>query len=83
MPFLKNRELRIKVANTKKENDNPNAKTDEFINPEVLKNIEETTKRIVKTIGVTVGVAVLAFKAVDILGEIAVKKTRSGDTPKN
>jgi hypothetical protein len=81
MPFLKDRELRIKVANTKNEKTAPT--TDEPINPEKLKNIEETAKRVVKNVVVTVGVAILAIKAVDILGEIAVKKTRSGDSPES
>jgi lipopolysaccharide/colanic/teichoic acid biosynthesis glycosyltransferase len=81
MQFLRDRELRIKVANTKNENKTPT--TDEFVDPEKLKNIEETAKRVVKTIVVTVGVTVLAIKTVGILGEIAVKKTRSGDAPEN
>ena len=77
--FLQGRELRIKVARTKDENTTRPATADEIVNPEALKNIEETAKRIVKNVALGVGAVVLAYKVVDTLSQIAVKKTRSGD----
>ncbi|AXQ61272.1 hypothetical protein SEA_LIBERTYBELL_31 [Streptomyces phage LibertyBell] len=81
--FLQGRELRIKVAKTKDENNTRPTTADEIVNPEALKNIEETAKRIVKNVALTVGAAVLAYKVVDTLSQIAVKKTRSGDNPED
>jgi hypothetical protein len=75
-------EVRIRFANSKDDKDARTTKpVDEFVSPEALKNIEETAKRVVKNVALTVGAAVLAYKVVDTLSQIAVKKTRSGDYP--
>lgn len=75
---LKNRELRIKMSKApRNEDDNPI--TEEIINPESAKLIEETGRKLIKHFAVTVVTVVVVIKAIDTLSEIAVKKTKSAD----
>jgi hypothetical protein len=78
--FLKNKEARIKIVKTKKEdNDEALPTVNEILNPDTVAQIEETGKRWLKYIATTVVVTVGAIKVIDVLGDIAVKRTPSAD----
>lgn len=78
--FLKNKEARIKIVKTKKEdNDEALSTVNEILNPDTVAQIEETGKRWLKYIATTVVVTVGAIKVIDVLGDIAVKRTPSAD----
>jgi hypothetical protein len=74
-PF-KNHEVRVRLA--KQGNDDPTP-AEKQINPESVKLVEDTAKRFVKNLAITVGVVILACKAADTLSQIVVKKTKSAD----
>ena len=77
-PF-KNHEIRVRVANAKKDNEDSAPSVQQIINPESTKLVEDAAKRFVKNIAITVGVVILACKAADTLSQIVVKKTKSAD----
>lgn len=78
--MFKNRELRVRIANTNKDVNAPTTVVDEPLNPDTVKLIEETGNRFVKRLALTVVAVVVAIKVADTLGEIAVKKTKSADS---
>lgn len=78
--MFKNRELRVRIANTNKDVNAPTTSVDEPLNPDTVKLIEETGNRFVKRLALTVVAVVVAIKVADTLGEIAVKKTKSADS---
>lgn len=76
--MFKNREVRIQVA--KKNDDNVDAPTlKEVLTPDSAKLIEETGRKMMKNLAITVVAVVAAIKLADTLSEIAVKKTKSAD----
>lgn len=78
--LLRNREVRIKLEKTKKNKDDEDSFTvDEVFNPTTVALVEETGKRWLKYLATTVIITVAAIKVVDVLGDIAVKKTASAD----
>lgn len=78
--LLKNREVRIKLEKTKKKKeDEESLPVEEVLNPDTVKLVEETGKRWLKYVAATVVVTVAAIKVIDVLGDIAVKKTASAD----
>jgi hypothetical protein len=77
--LFKNRELRIKVANTKNDNEKTTTKVDEILHTDTLQKIEETGKRLVKYVAGAVVAGIVIVKAADTLSQIAVKKTKSAD----
>jgi hypothetical protein len=58
----------------KDDNDSVDIQT-ELISPETVIQIEESGKRLAKYTALTIFGAIAALKVIDILGEIAVKKT--------
>lgn len=78
--LLKNREVRIRLEKAKKKKDDEESlPVEEVLNPDTVKLVEETGKRWLKYIAATVVVTVAAIKVIDVLGDIAVKKTASAD----
>lgn len=77
-PF-KNHEIRVRVANAKKDNEDPTSSGKQIINPESTKLVEDAAKRFVKNLAIAVGVVIISCKVADTLSQIAVKKTRSAD----
>lgn len=78
--LLKNREVRIRLEKAKKKKeDEESLPVEEVLNPDTVKLVEETGKRWLKYIAATVVVTVAAIKVIDVLGDIAVKKTASAD----
>lgn len=78
--MFNNREFRIKMVNTKKHKEEDSVpEMDERIGIASAELVTEIGKDVLKRTVITVGIIILAVKAVDILGEIAVKKTKSAD----
>jgi diaminopimelate decarboxylase len=78
--FLKNRELRIKVAKTKKNEENDiSAIMDDVVNEDSAQLIEELGRKLIRNCAITAVVVFSVIKVADTLGEIAVKKTKSAD----
>jgi hypothetical protein len=75
--FLKNREFRIKVVKTPK-NEEDSTEMDEtmHVDPE---QIEEISRRIVRHIAVAITGVILVWKVADTLSEIAINKSKSKD----
>lgn len=78
MPFLKNREVRIKLSKTNK-NENDPSTAEELLTPETIALIENAGKRIVKHLAITVVAVIGVVTAMETIKEIAVKKTKSAD----
>jgi hypothetical protein len=75
--FLKNREIRIKVAKTPRSEDASTPMDGRFnIDPEKIKEISQ---EIVKYTSIAVIAVIATAKILDTLGDIAVKKTKSAD----
>lgn len=78
--FLKNRELRVKMVK-------PSTDEEETTESVITGHISNATGDIIKDVfkdvtvraAITVGALVVGVKVLDILGEIAVKKTKSAD----
>ena len=76
--MFKNREVRIRLANTNKATTDETTVTDS-LNPDTVKLIEETGNRIVKRVAITVVSVMAAAAVLHTLSEIAIKKTKSAD----
>jgi hypothetical protein len=76
--MFKNREIRIKMSKTPKHNDNVPT-MEERIGEASADIVNDVAKDILKRAAIAVGAIVVVIKVVDILGEIAVKKTKSAD----
>lgn len=68
-----------KIVKTPKDQDDAVDIQTELIKPETVTQIEESGKRLAKYTVLTVFGAVAALKVIDILGEIAVKKTKDAN----
>jgi hypothetical protein len=72
------RGIRITLDKTKKtENSTPGE--NEIIHPQTVKLIAERSKEVVKYVALTAIGAYAAFKAIDTVSQIAIKKTKSAD----
>lgn len=78
--MFNNREFRIRVAKTDKDNTDTTTPVEQVINPETVQLIEEAGTRFVKKIALTVVAVFAAVTVIDTLSEIAVKKTKSADS---
>jgi hypothetical protein len=67
------------LVKTPKENKDSSATMEERIGTASGELVTEIAKDVLKRTAITVGVIIVAIKVVDILGEIAVKKTKSAD----
>jgi hypothetical protein len=65
-----------KIVKAPKDQDDAVDIQTELITPETVTQIEESGKRLVKYTALTIFGAVAALKVIDIVGEIAVKKTK-------
>jgi len=78
--FLKNRELRVKMVKPSKDEEET---TEEVIGNHISNVTGDVIKDVFKDVtvraAITVGALVVGVKVLDILGEIAVKKTKSAD----
>lgn len=77
--FLKNREARIQFVKTNKKDDDTPQTMEERIGSASADIINDVAKAVLKRTAIAVGAIVIGLKVVDILGEIAVKKTKSAD----
>lgn len=79
MPFLKNRELRIKVGKTSDNKTSTTETVEEILSPETILRLEEAGKRLMSYTAATVVAAIVLVKTADTLSRIAIKKTKSAD----
>lgn len=74
-----NREFRIRAVKTKKNAEEPTPGEDKILHPDSVKLIIEQGKKSMKYAALTVVGVYAAFKTIDTLSQIAVKKTKSAD----
>jgi hypothetical protein len=75
-----NREVRIKLAKQDKKNQqNATPGEDKKVHAETVTLIAERTKEVVKHVAIAAVGVYAAFKTIDTLSQIAVKKTKSAD----
>jgi len=70
------RAIQVSYVKTDKESEPGN---DKVLHPETVKLIADRSKEVVKFVAITVVGAYAAFKTVDTLSQIAIKKTKSAD----
>lgn len=76
--MFNNREARIKLVNTKKDK-NSTPGEDKILQPETVKLIAERSKEVVKYVALSAVGVYAAFKAIDTVSQVIVKKTKSAD----
>lgn len=76
--FLKNREIRVKLSKTPKD-ENHKPTIEEHIGEAAGELVNEIAKDILKRAAIAVSVVIVAYKAVDTISQIAIKKTKSAD----
>lgn len=79
MSIFKNREVRIKLVNPKKDNDTTPTTMEEHINNATAGLDKEIAMDMLKRTAITIGLVVVGLKVVDVLCEIAIKRTPSAD----
>ena len=76
--MFKNREFRVKMVKTPKTDNIETTPTiNEILHPDYVKLIEEAGNRFVKQLVIGVIIVAVGIKAIDTLGEIVIKKTKS------
>lgn len=75
---FKNREARIRFVKSENNGNSSHGK-DKVLHPETVKLITERSKEVVKYVALSAVGVYAAFKTIDTLSQIAVKKTKSAD----
>jgi hypothetical protein len=70
---------KVQVTFPKKDDKKATPDEDKFLRPETVKLIAERSKDVAKYIALTAVGAYAAFKTIDTLSQIAIKKTKSAD----
>ena len=78
--FFKNRELRISaVKKTKKDGNDTPETMETCIGESSARIVKDLGKELLEKAAITAVVVIAAYKAIDTLSQIAVKKTKSAD----
>ena len=75
----KNKKRAVQVSFVKTDEPKPAPAEDKFLRPETVELITEKTKEVAKVVALTVIGTYAAFKTIDTLSQIAIKKTKSAD----